>query len=219
LMSKNAVCGSDSTHWFIDKLGQLWSLTEKGLELLDYREFLKPLVNPIMHYDEAEGLVYISDETTGFVLSDKGLGGGYSRITGLSYISGVRVVTAPEDLLAPEPLHIVTDAFDYGYRGLKSIESIQIGTDTTAELRAAVDYRNKKQDPWRTSPWKPVNNEGVSHVKTSGVEFRIRVQALEWVEFEIDYINVQYKVTDKRAIRGAAGVFGYGGKGSSSDGD
>jgi hypothetical protein len=120
------------------------------------------------------------------------------------------VFASPGELTTPEPLHIVTDTLDLGYRGMKTIEYIQIGTDVTKNLMAAIDYRYDKSEEFRTSPYTIVNNEGVAFTKAAGVDFRIRVKAVEFVEFDIDYINIQYKVTDKRYLRGVQGVLGHG---------
>lgn len=210
LKNRTAVCGNDKRHFFIDKRGCLWKLTEEGPKSLGYEEFLSPMTDPVMFYSEVEQLVYISDATAGYVLSESGLGGGYAGITAVQYMSGVKVVASPADLTSPLPLHIVTDTIDLNYRGMKTIEYIHIGTDTDEDLYAAIDYRYDKKDDFTTSAFTKVNKEGVAFTRVAGVDFRVRVKTLTYNQFDIDYINIHYKVTDKRYVRGAHGVFENG---------
>lgn len=209
IKGKSCVCGNAKKHYFIDINGSLWMLSDK-LQNLGYEEFLAPLVNPVMFYDEINDLVFISSADAGYVLSKDGLGGGYPSITGVQYVGNVRVFTSPGEIASPDPLEIVTDTLDFQYRGMKTIEYIQVGTDLSSGLLAAVDYRYDKNAEFQTSPFVHVNKEGVAFTKAAGVEFRLRVKAESFTPFEVDYITVSYKVTDKRYVRGRQGVLGYG---------
>lgn len=202
LLSKGAVCGTDSQHFFIDVLGQLWQLSEeKGLALLDFAEYFSGLVNPMLLYDEYRQRVLVGDDSIGYTMTMEGLGGGYQGLTGFAYVGG-SVVTASPGNLNRHPLQFTTHVIDFKHRGMKSIESVQIGADTNEELFIAYDYRFKKDTAFRSTSWTRVNKEGVGHLKASGVEFRIKVRTLVPHDLDVDYITIQFKNIDRRFTRG-----------------
>ncbi len=202
VLAKGAVCGTFSQHFFIDNLGQMWQLSEeKGLKLLDYAEYFSGLVNPTLLYDEYRQRALIGDGSVGYTLTTDGLGGGYEELTGFAYIDGAVIVTSPGPLNR-RPLQFTTNIIDFKHRGMKSIESVQIGTDSNEELYIAYDYRFKKDTAFRSTLWTRVNKEGVGHLKASGVEFRVKLRVLLAHDFDIDYITIQFKNIDRRFTRG-----------------
>lgn len=205
IKNRTAVCGSLNKHYFIDKKGCLWTLAEDGVTKLGFEEYLAGLVNPVMHYDSYNDRVYISASGMGYTLSGNRLGGGYAKLTGFQYTEGSLLITSPEAVSIPNTVMLATDAIDMGYRGMKTIEAIQVGTDTDESLEVAIDYRYDKSDTWQTTNYVATNQEGVSFIRIAGVEFRIRIKNTTYNYFEIDYINIQYKRTDKRYIRGTIG--------------
>ena len=206
IKNRTAVCGTENQHYFIDTKGCLWSLTEEGgTQKLGYEEFLFPLKNPVMHYDTKQERIIISDRYKGYILTKAGLGGGYRAITGFNYINGDLKVVSPDDYIQVESLQIVSDILDFSYRGLKTIEAVQIGTDVKRDLYAAIDYRYAKDEPFRTTQWVLVNKEGVAFIRTGGVEFRVRVRVATHTDLDIDYITLQYKRNDRRFVRGFLG--------------
>lgn len=217
LKNRNTVCGDDVKHYFMDKLSRLWvitvstktvSLTEShGAVMLGFEEFLSTLVDPVMSYDAERDWVYISDATDGFILTKEGLGGGYGGITGIQYQAGVRMFASPNVLTAPETMLVVTDILDFNYRGQKTIEAVEIGADAKQKLSVAIDYRFDKASDFVTTPWMPVNKEGIGWVRAAGIEFRVRVKNDVFEDIRLDYLNVHYKPTDKRGIRGVIGGF------------
>lgn len=217
LKNRNTVCGDDVKHYFMDKLSRLWvltvstktvSLTEMhGATLLGYEEFLSTLTDPVMSYDPENEWVYISDATQGFVLTKEGLGGGYGGITAIQYQAGVKTVASPAVLSTPPTMLVVTDIIDFGYRGQKTIEAVEIGTDAVQPLSVALDYRFDKAGAFVTTPYAPVNKEGIGWIRAAGIEFRVRIRNLVYEDIELDYLNIHYKPTDKRGIRGVIGGF------------
>jgi hypothetical protein len=191
-----AVDGSKHIHYFISELGDLWRITDKGPELLGYREIFEDMSDPVLMYDEQEDRLYIANEAVGYCY-DTGLGGGYSILSGIS--RGIAV--SPFDLTVPA-ISIMTDILDLGHRGLKQITFIEVGTDSDADLYVAVDFRYRTDEAWRTSEWTLCSPEGVARLTITGVEFRLRVKQLVSSELSIDYINVRHQRGGKRFLRG-----------------
>lgn len=196
LKSANALATTKHVHFFITAKGDLWKLTKEGTEKLGYKEFLNPMTDPILMFDEAEQRLFISDGTYGYVYKD-GLGGGYSTLTGLT-----ESFTAASDALAVVSFSLMTDIIDMGQRGIKTVTAIEVGIDTVESLYAALDFRYAKNEAWRTSPWVLVNPEGHARLQISGAEFRVRLKQNVYDEVRIDYINLRHQRPDKRFIRG-----------------
>ena len=203
--AKTTVTGDQMNHYFIDIKDRLWAFSEQGLEKLGYEEFLSTLVHPVLSFDPINRWVLISDATKGFILTPDGLGGGYGNITGYTIVDGEPIASSPGDIITSEP-DIMTGVLDFGYRGLKMIESLQFDLDTDQLAYAAVDFRYAKTETWRTSHWVRLTQEGVGYIRISGLEFRIRLRQLEFAVSQLSYINVQYKKTDYRYIRSNMGA-------------
>lgn len=198
--NKTAIIGDEFNHFFIDVLGCLYKLTAKGLLDLGYEEFLLPLINPTLSWDDSEHRLYISSATIGYIYSEDTLVGGYANLTGLYRIKDNLTAAAPDTVIA-DPVHVCTDVIDFKRRGLKSIESMQFDVISEVPLVAAIDYRYEKSEDFKTTQWSPLNNEGVAHIRAAGVEFRIRLKGLDHGTFDWSYISVQYKFIDQRFTR------------------
>lgn len=192
LKGKQAVCGNDSEHYFVDVKSQLWKLSN-SLEKLDYSECLGNLSSTItMSLDKETGLIYICDGCYGYVYSPRSqsMGECSPYITGTGSQGGTQYVTASQTI-ASIPLEIQTDIFDFGTRNGKTIRSLQIGTDATGGLYAAIDYRRDKAESWGTTNWETVTSEGIAFITCYGVEFRFKFKNLSWEEISPDYITVK----------------------------
>lgn len=200
LKSKNSVTGTDDTHYFIDKQGALWKLTQGGLELKDFRNHLSVLTSKtVMSYDERRRAVYITDNVYGFVFTESGgLGQCPENITGMGYKAGSFYVTAPGPINTL-PLNICTDIIDFGSRDEKTIEGIDIGTDVTEDIYVAIDYRWNKSQGFFSTPWVKADRHGRAFLMASGIEFRIRIRAEKYVYLRLDYVQVKGKTSGQIA--------------------
>ena len=205
LKGKNAVTGDHSAHFFIDSKGALWKLSGEGLAKLGYEEFLSELSNPSMHFDPFNRWVLISDANQGYILTDKGLGGGYGNLSGYIIIDGEPFAVSPDELEIDTPA-MTTAPIDFGYRGLKTVESVQFGLDTNKLAYAAIDYKYSKSSAYVTSQWVRLSPEGVAFIRVAGTDFRFRLKLAEPGFCEISYINIQYKKTDHRYVRSNMGA-------------
>ena len=196
LSGKQAVSGNDSTHYFIDTTGQLWSLGD-SLELLDYSEYLGSLSNPVLSWDTKEDLLYICTGTEGYVYCPKtrSLGSGPVNVTSVATQGGVLYTAAPAAITTP-PFEICSDIYDMGTHKYKTIFEIEFGTNIAGTLQAAIDYRASFSDDFTQTAWKTVPVKGAVLITALGREFRIRAKVLAWEYLELDYIIVKGLVHD-----------------------
>lgn len=190
LKSKNAVCGDEAKHFFIDKGGQLWKIGE-SLDKLDYSEYLSPMNNNlVMSYDNLNNLVYICDGSVGYVYNPAAgsLGECQPNITGIASQGGVLYVTAPVAIVT-EPFEVCTDILDMGTRKSKTVYSLEFGVDLTTGLYASVDYRRDKAAVFAQTPWYNVDSRGVVFITAYGKEFRFRAKTPTYSYFELDYLK------------------------------
>jgi len=189
--SKQAVCGNEFVHFYVDKEGRLCRIGD-DIEILDYSEYLGAMLDSVvLSYDELNQLIYICDGLEGYVYSvrDKSMGTGPANVTGAGVQSGTFYVTAAGTISIPV-FNLCTDIYDLGNRRNKTIHSMDIGTDLTTGLYAAIDYRLDKKVAFATTPWTTVNPNGVANLPCFGVEFRFRLKLLTYEQFEPDYIRV-----------------------------
>ena len=200
IKSKNAVCGTTTIHYFIDRNNQLWSLTDQETTFLGFQEYLEILANPSLFYDEFLSRVVISDTRAGYIYTASGLGGGYGNLSSYCYLEGNLLTQSPSQILQV-PLEFATDIIDLGRRGQKTLESVHVGTDTIERLFLAYDYRFSKSSNFVSTPWVIVNPSGVGFLKCAGEEFRIKLRSYHLTEFAVDYLNINFKTTDQRFSR------------------
>lgn len=195
LKGKCAVAGDESIHYFVDNLGKLWRLSE-GLKKLDYSEYLFGMLeNLVLSWDTANQMLYICDGAQGYVYSqDSGsLAAGPVNVTGIDSQSGVLYVTAPAAIVTPT-FELCTDIYDLGSRRGKNIYSIEVGTDLTETLEAAIDYRIDKASAFAVTDWHMVDPRGLAYIPVYGREFRFRLRCETLEYFEIDSIVVNGEV-------------------------
>ena len=191
LKGKNAIVGDDSSHFFIDKIGQLWRLGE-SLNKLDYSEYFSGMNSSlVMSYDNLNQLIYICDGTIGYVYNPLvgSLGRGQPNVTGIAAQSGNFYITAPTTIITP-PFEFCTDVYDFGTRSNKTILSLEIGIDIISTLYAAIDYKRNIAGPFVRTPWVSVPSKGKVFIIAFGREFRFRLKTITYEWFILNYINV-----------------------------
>lgn len=200
IKNKTAIGGDEHTHFCIDTLGCLYKITTEGINKLGYEEFLSPLINPVLTWDAAKNRLHISDAYIGYIYNEGTLTGGYADLTGLYRIKDSLTAVSPDTVIA-NPVELCTDIIDFKRRGLKSIESMQFDAISNVILFASIDYRYNKNEAFRTTKWSQLNAEGVAHIRTSGIDFRIRLKGLYHGTFDFSYISIQFKFIDQRFTR------------------
>jgi hypothetical protein len=104
-----------------------------------------------------------------------------------------------EDVVDSE---ICSEVFDMGYRGQKTISTMETDAYLTGDITAAVDYAFDI-NTFGTSPYFPINNVGIASINVAGNMFRFRLRFDEnYSGFRLSYIRARYKMTDLRGVRG-----------------
>lgn len=203
---KAAVAGDENEQVFVDSANYLWKINAKlELSRLGYREYISLMQADqiVVEHDSVLREYHISDPTHGYVLTEFGMGQCYQRKTtvvttqGVTY--GVFVIDDPFDFEG----RLVTDVMDFGVRGRKSIELLELGVHHT-ELGAfgAVDWRNGITAGFARSPYSVITPHGVVNVKVTGDEFRIVLKFTTYDNVDVDYIVSKIKMVDKSYMRG-----------------
>ena len=194
LIGRDAFAGNDSILYFVDKLGALYQFTDT-LKKLDYKEFLAGLSNLTLTFDESTNFLYLCNGTKGYVYSQESdsFGAGPINITGSGYKTGVLYLTSPAAIATPV-FEIKTDIYDFGTRNLKTVYSLDFGTDSSGVFQAAIEYRGKYNTSFSTTAWKNIHPKGSVQIVCRGSEFRFKFKVTTYKSFELDYFDVDYKI-------------------------
>lgn len=189
---KQCIADCGTHHYFIDSNARLCKVTEGGgITSIDYSNYFSSLSRlATMIYNPYEDIVYITDGTYGYALSQGGLGRCPANITGYGYKNNVVYATTTSGAITFDPVSIVTDTIDFETRQAKIIKEIEIGINATYDVYVAVDYRWNKADSFYTTPFVACNRYGQAFIFVSGIEFRIRVKQTTYEAIQIDYIKV-----------------------------
>ena len=208
LKNRGATGGDINQHIFIDLENSVWKLNKEGLNELGYIEYMKVLEgeNSIVNFNPYKGDFYISDGVESLLLSPNGLTNypyGASAIWFDDDTHNLCGLPASESLPAYEPL-IISHTIDMGYRGQKTIFSVELGSSLVTDPKVAIDWRMSSSESFQRTDFIPVNNEGIASIIAAGIEFRICVKFEDFVKdvSTLDYMNIRWKMTDLRGLRG-----------------
>lgn len=207
LAGREAWCGNYQKHYFVDRAGALWEIDAKlQVKKHDYREYLAGLTgtNLVLSYNEADDEVYISNGTSAFIKTPQGLTATYQLVKSMRYKDGTLFATLDE--AADDSVILETDTFDMGVRGIKTLTTIEAGVTQelgdTEDVEIAVKWRSSKTSAFTQTGWQVVNPQGALTFFVSATEFRVMLRCATANDLDIDYLNVRYKVSDKRYQRG-----------------
>ena len=202
LINRGAVNGNLSRHVFVGEDYILRGVTKEGIKELGYKQYMENLRGEdiIVSYDPSSDDFYIGTSTRTYLLSPFGL----TEVK--QHPSAVwrrnNSTNMLPDTIDSDLSYICSGIFDMGYRGQKTVFSIE--TDATVALgaEAGIDWANDLTS-WGMEYYKPLNNEGITSIIASGGMFRFRLRFSTVYElFVIGYIKARYKMTDLRGIRG-----------------
>lgn len=213
--NKMAVAGDEHSHVFVDRKGYVWrvgrnlELEQTGVEAsyprvkkLGYQEFFEDMDGDdiVVSHDPDENEFFISDGNECYLLTGYGLTEVFQLVTSVGKI-GDEVVAAYIDSEDYE-YRITTDTLQMGLRGHKTVQSLEFGVDTEANVYGSVDWRVNKSSAFQTRPWVIANNEGVVSCPCAGSDLRLKFKADDYEDVKLDTITARYKLTDMRSIRG-----------------
>ena len=188
ILNRGVVGGDEKGHVFVDKDDWLWSVdTELNFKRLGYKEYIAPLhtgIGPkiIVSLDPYLRDYYIAGAST-VSLGSLLLADGLSKIpwTPTSIIRENTYTSVGGSLFGPRLIYgdyipyVVTEIFDMQNRTIKFLPSLAIGHEST-NVYAAVDYKYKSSEVFRTTSYKTISKEGLVSPQISGIEFRLRIK-------------------------------------------
>jgi len=203
-----AVGGDGSVHVFVDVYGVVWRMgADLQPERLGYREFCKNLLgNEIMiSHSQSENEFWISSDFETFHLTQTGMCEVDQVITSMIDAQGRRYGFWQGVDEASIQSIVTWDTIDFGNRGQKTIEQVQLPTDLGSfeNVEFSLFWRNNTYEEFRQSPWKKVSANGVAWPVVTAVDFRPSLRFTNLQKAKVEYITFSYKQTDKRYIRGA----------------
>jgi hypothetical protein len=203
LAGRYCVAGNEDTHLWVDKAGWVWMMkADYKPKMLGYQEFMAPMIlsgDVVVSMDVGKDDWYISDGSTTYLCNDKGMTSVYQHPTSVVAFGGGLIGIASED--ATHYTLLVTDRFDIGNRGIKTVSVVEADL-TTQDVYSAIDYKFDLNTAWATSRYKQFNKQGIVTPIMSGVELRFRFRWTDFEDFSMSYFLVRYKQVDKRSIRG-----------------
>lgn len=114
-----------------------------------------------------------------------------------------------EDTANNTYLMVKTDAVDFNFPVIKTIESVDLGisTPSAALIEVMVEWKNSVNGAWNTTTWKRCNPAGICYPLVSGVIFRICIRVSNYYNTGLDTtiltdIGVSWKVSDRSGVRG-----------------
>ena len=202
-LTRHVYVGTDYILRDISLQGEL--VKKHSVRELGYQTYMQELDHDdiIVKYDRINKDFYIGDSTKTYLLSPYGLTEIPQHPSALWTMPDEHEVNIlPETVDATYVPSIVTTIFDMGYRGQKTIFSIESDVFVSFKPTVAVGWMNTLF-VWGYGADIPLNNEGVAAVITSGNEFVLQFK-FEYIAtmLPMKYIKVRYKMTDLRGIRG-----------------
>lgn len=206
IASRSAVAGNDDMQVMVDSTGQLWRLTSnKAPELLGYRSYFRKMLGHeiIATYNVADNAFYFTDGEWSFRWDEFGLSRSWQALTSQWIDYGYSVGYYHD--IDNAGFEIVTDILDFGFRGRKTITSIEVGGSFDQPVFASIDWRSHNERKFRSLPWRRLNQDGIVRFPVTAEEFKIKLSSNSQ-KAELDYVLVKYQITDRRNLRGVTNV-------------
>ena len=178
-------------------------VTSKGINELGYQQYMEQLAGEdiIVNYDKSKGDFYIGNSFKTYLLSTNGLTEIPQHPSAVWRVDSDNVYMLPDATDDYYPL-ITIEPFDMGYKGQKTIATIESDAFSVANPYVAVDYALDLES-WNSTPFVPSNNMGIATITAAGNMFRFKLRFDNIGSgFKIGYTKVRYKMTDLRGIRG-----------------
>lgn len=201
IKSTLAVSGDEFKHFFITHDGYLYRQGVEGRpEKLGYKRLLSQLREPVLLWDKEQQKLYISDERNGYIYNDQTLGGWLPGVTGILLGDDSLQVVSPFVVNVPR-VELVTTTFDFGSRGRKSLEGVELGIESDVPVYVAYEYRYEKSQMVRSTKWVRTSPDGYARLLVTATEFRVKIRTEARAYFRLHYLNMFVKYPDRRFQR------------------
>ena len=213
IISGNHIAGSENVHLLLNTDNELVLVTnDMKFEVLGYQEFMEALTNDEIRisYVPSKKLFYISDSSTGYVLTEQGLYTSHQCVTSAGFYRGSFLCGFYVDTEDREP-RFTTDTLDFEARGFKTLVSVQSDVRSNALFYSSCLFRSNvtaAKDAFTQSTWVRHNLEGISTLMVTANEFRVRGKGVDYTtdDWNIGRLDLRIKLVDKRGIRGLSNV-------------
>ena len=206
LINQGAMDGSLKRHVYVGTDYVVREVTGEGVKKLGYYRYIEDLGNAepiIVKYDRIKKDFYIGNSTKTYLLSPYGM----TEVP--QHPSAVWTMSEDDDdlMMLPSTVdatspYIISSVFDMGFRGQKTIFSVESDSLLTFDPSAIVGWMNTLA-VWGYSNEVPLNNEGIATIIASGNEFMVKLNfTYVAVDSPIKYIKIRFKMTDLRGLRG-----------------
>ena len=209
LVNRGAIAGDLFRHVYVGEDYILRDVSLQGelvrkhsIRELGYQQYMEDLQGEdiIVTYDPSTKDFYIGNSTKTFLLSPYGL-------TEIKQHPSAVWRSDGESHMLPETVdsalsYICTEIFDMGYKGQKTIFSMETDAFLVEDAEAGIDWANDLTS-WGMEYYKPLNNMGIAAIISSGNLFRFRLRfGTVYDPARIGFIKARYKMTDLRGLRG-----------------
>ena len=205
LINQGAMDGSLKRHIYVGVDYILREIKGEEVNELGYQTYMQELDHDdiIVKYDRIKKDFYIGDSEKTYLLSPYGLTEIPQHPSAIWTMPDEHELSIlPEAVDATYVPSITTSIFDMGYRGQKTIFSVESDVFVSFEPVVVVGWMNTLFVSGY-SPDIPLNNEGIAAVIVSGNEFAVQIKFTFITAMSpINYIKIRYKMTDLRGIRG-----------------
>jgi hypothetical protein len=212
LINKGAVDGDIHRQIYVGSDLVVREVTAQGVKELGYSYFMDELdeYNIIVKYDRTKKDFYIGDDEYTFLLSPYGLTAVPQHPSALwtldhEYAHEDEISMLPNTVDTGYVPAVISDIFDMGYRGQKTISSVETDIIAIYEPSVLVGAMNTIRVMNYTDAIR-LNDEGIGAAVISGNEFAVMIR-FDDADYIIEnapmrYIKVRYKMTDLRGIKG-----------------
>jgi len=207
LVNRGAIAGDLRRHVFVGTDCIIREMKGEGIKELGYYRYMKDLEDEnediIVKYDRIKKDFYIGNSKKTLLLSPYGLTEIPQHPSALWTMSNHdnELIMLPNTVDDYTP-SLTTTIFDLGYRGQKTISSIESDVLITSGAKAVIGWVNTLA-VWGYTGEVPLNNEGIASITASGNEFVVKLNFDSVaVTSPIKYIKIRFKMTDLRGIRG-----------------
>lgn len=202
IASRSALSCTDDDHVFVDTAGCLWHLQYgQHPKQLGFKDFFRSMLGRdiVGTYHQGERAHYFSDGEHSYRWDDYGLCRTWQAITSQWMDYGVALAYFHD--VDNAGFELVSDVLDFGFKGRKTITSLEVGGSFDAPVFASLDWRSHNEKQFRTIPWKRIGPDGFVVFPVTADEFRVKLSSNSQ-KAELDYVLVKYQIGDKRNIRG-----------------
>jgi hypothetical protein len=228
----NSVAGKDDAteHLCVDRKGNLRiiSISQYGAVVsqnLGFQPIFEPMQKDLdlttgkgmisICYNPGEDEYYISNGERSYVYNKHSLTEIGTAIT--SFVDLVRVPTLTDfgtfkstpigfaqELTSKEFIYLETDIIDFSLLALKTVMCVDVSGSfgEKSRMSVSVKWRMSRSAGWRQSPWKRCTPEGSCMPIVAGSEFKFCVMVTPVLGTSLDSLTIEWKLTDKRGIRG-----------------